>query len=263
MHPPNETLIINADDFGLSHSVNMAVIQSFKRGLCTSCSIMPNMPGFEEACELANTHGLNEKVGLHLTLTDGRPLTEDMKNCPRFCDAEGRFRPWRKGRALWLNRRQRTILEAEITAQITLCGERGLSIAHLDTHGQIHEERELATSMMRVAVKQGIRRIRICRNFGPGLSRFKAIYRHTVNSRLRRAQLSHTDYFGTAVDYLVYCYRKRFGRLNSTPGSWEVMIHPDLDDRQQLVDSFLWPNAQALVRGMPLHETAGPCPSGQ
>src|SRR4030042_5043483 len=77
-------LIINADDFGLSHSVNLAVIRAFERGLCTSCSVMPNMRGFEEACDLARKHELTDRAGLHLTLTQGGTDTRAPKAFPRF-----------------------------------------------------------------------------------------------------------------------------------------------------------------------------------
>ena len=43
--------IINADDFGLSSSVNK-IVESFNNGLINSTTLMANMPGFEEAVEL-------------------------------------------------------------------------------------------------------------------------------------------------------------------------------------------------------------------
>ena len=46
-------LIVNADDFGLSHSVNEAVIRAHREGILTTASLMVNEPGFDEAVELA------------------------------------------------------------------------------------------------------------------------------------------------------------------------------------------------------------------
>ena len=48
------TLIINADDFGYDSDVNHAILTSFSKGFCSSTSIIPNMPGFEEACQLCH-----------------------------------------------------------------------------------------------------------------------------------------------------------------------------------------------------------------
>ena len=50
-------IIINADDFGLSHDVNLAVVEAFKRGFVTNATIMVNMPGFEEGVALSKENG--------------------------------------------------------------------------------------------------------------------------------------------------------------------------------------------------------------
>jgi len=84
-------LIINADDFGESQQVNKAIIQSFENGLCSSATLMPNMPGFEAACELVHEYKLLNHIGMHLVLRGGYPLTEKIKHFSTFCDQEGRL----------------------------------------------------------------------------------------------------------------------------------------------------------------------------
>src|SRR5687767_8415619 len=64
-------LIINADDFGLSHDVNAAVIRAHTEGVLTTASLMVNEEGFEEAVDLARSHP-RLGVGLHLSLVCGR-----------------------------------------------------------------------------------------------------------------------------------------------------------------------------------------------
>src|SRR5262249_40716320 len=63
-------LIVNADDFGLSVSVNQAVIRAHREGILTSASLMVNEPGFEDAVKLARENS-RLGVGLHLTLLFG------------------------------------------------------------------------------------------------------------------------------------------------------------------------------------------------
>jgi len=46
-------LIVNADDFGGSASINEAVIRAHYDGILTSASLMVNEPGFAEAVKLA------------------------------------------------------------------------------------------------------------------------------------------------------------------------------------------------------------------
>lgn len=60
-------LIINADDFGMCHSANVAIMQMFDDGVITSASLMPLCPWFEEAKEFAVQH--QSDIGAHLTFT--------------------------------------------------------------------------------------------------------------------------------------------------------------------------------------------------
>ena len=71
-------LILNGDDFGMSRGVNFGMIDCYREGLMTSCSMMTNMPGAEHAAELMRENfGLS--VGIHLNLTVGKPLVAGHK----------------------------------------------------------------------------------------------------------------------------------------------------------------------------------------
>ncbi len=71
-------IIFNGDDFGFSRGVNAAQIDCYEKGVMKSCSMMVNMPGAKEAAELMKLHpGLS--VGIHFTLTVGKPLTPNLK----------------------------------------------------------------------------------------------------------------------------------------------------------------------------------------
>src|SRR2546428_13044096 len=64
-------LIVNADDFGISETVNEAVIHAFTEGVLTSCSLMVTGEAFEHAVGLAHAHpGL--AGGVHLVWGRGR-----------------------------------------------------------------------------------------------------------------------------------------------------------------------------------------------
>ena len=67
----NKKLIICADDFGLTGSVNKSIVKVYKLGNLTHTSLMINMPGTKEAFKLAKTYKkLN--VGLHFNITEGK-----------------------------------------------------------------------------------------------------------------------------------------------------------------------------------------------
>lgn len=235
-------MIINADDFGYSHDVNMAVIESFKKGYCSSATIMANMPGFEEACDLVHEHKLMNHTGAHLVLTEGIPLTDGIKKCIRFCNTEGIFNMGREHRFLRLNNDEKRAVAAELRAQVKTCRKYGINITHADSHRHAHEEWAVSTIVIGICREAGIPYLRLARNCGPQQKIYKTIYRHILNYRFRKAGLSRTLYFGSVGDY---AYLVREKGLNDKTRSAEVMLHPVYDEQGILIEG------QA---GVPLNE---------
>lgn len=60
-------LVVQADDFGMCHAVNQAVVRAFHEGILTQAVMMVPCSAFEEAAELARRDSI--PVGLHCTLT--------------------------------------------------------------------------------------------------------------------------------------------------------------------------------------------------
>jgi predicted glycoside hydrolase/deacetylase ChbG (UPF0249 family) len=87
-------LIIQGDDMGAGHGVNLATLQAFKEGVLRSTNVLAPGGWMPEAAKLLNENpGLD--VGVHLTLTSEwervkwRPLTW----APSLVDANGYFYP--------------------------------------------------------------------------------------------------------------------------------------------------------------------------
>lgn len=80
-------LIINGDDFGITHACNLAIIDCYQKGMMRSTSLMVNMPYVKEAVALWKENP-NLSVGLHLNLTVGFPLTKQLKTLVK---ADGSF----------------------------------------------------------------------------------------------------------------------------------------------------------------------------
>ncbi len=68
-------LIINGDDFGITHACNMAIMDCFRNGLMKSTSMMTNMPYAQEAARLWKENP-QLSVGIHFSLSAGKPITE-------------------------------------------------------------------------------------------------------------------------------------------------------------------------------------------
>jgi predicted glycoside hydrolase/deacetylase ChbG (UPF0249 family) len=218
MLTPSESrkIIANADDFGLNDEVNQAIVEAFEKHMISSATLMANMPGFEEACELAHRHGLLGRIGVHLNLTEGFPLSTPIRRCSRLCDESGALR----SRQTWfrLTKEERIAIETEIAAQVTACLDRGLIPTHMDSHHHVHTEWAVGSAAIDVARQYGIKAIRLSRNCGPGISFIHKLYKWLYNTRLRMYSLAKTRYFGSASDVQDV--------LATKSGDIEIMVHP-------------------------------------
>ena len=68
-------LVVNADDFGITRGVNMAIEQAHREGILTSASLMANMPHREHAVQAVLASNPKLGAGLHLCLTSGRSVS--------------------------------------------------------------------------------------------------------------------------------------------------------------------------------------------
>ena len=85
-------LIINADDFGFSKSINNGIIDAYKEGLISSTTIMINMPYTCDAISKWKENSLLG-IGLHINLTQGSPISDDVKS---LVDENNAFHKHRK-----------------------------------------------------------------------------------------------------------------------------------------------------------------------
>ena len=70
-------LIVNADDFGYSYSVNKGIIEAHKRGVVTSTSIMVDSVAAHEAKELTQFPDLS--IGLHFVVGDDANVKAELE----------------------------------------------------------------------------------------------------------------------------------------------------------------------------------------
>lgn len=154
-------LIVNADDFGLTHGVNRAILELHKAGVLTSTTLMARAQASDEAIELARSTA-TLGVGCHLLLADGEPVLP-AQQIPSLIDARTGHFPASVSVFLTrlLMRRIRAIeIEAEVRAQIEFMQSRGVRITHIDTHKHTHMFPTVLRSVLRAARACGIRAIR-------------------------------------------------------------------------------------------------------
>src|SRR5689334_24221611 len=123
-------LIVNADDFGRSPSINEAVIRAHKEGILTTASLMVNESAFAEAVELAKANP-TLGVGLHLTLLCGHAVLTPQQ-IPGLVNHNGEFTnsPAGTGFRYFFNSRLQDQLRQEIHAQFRKFRETSLPLDH-------------------------------------------------------------------------------------------------------------------------------------
>lgn len=156
-------LIINADDFGLSGSVNRAVIKAWQDGVLTGASLMVGGEAFAEAVEMARQNpGL--QVGLHLTLVQGRSVL-DHGGLPSLTDCAGNFPsdPVLAGLRMFFLKSLHRQIYAEVEGQILRFLATGLPLSHIDGHLNIHMHPTVFDMLCRLMPKHGISTFRLSR----------------------------------------------------------------------------------------------------
>lgn len=229
-------IIINADDFGTSHTTDEAIIQTFSSGALSSTTIAANGATFESACQRAHDEKLLNRIGIHINLTDGQPLTDAIRTCPRFCDAEGYFLPKKitlSRLILPMRNEEKKALCDEVRAQIRRCRQHGLPLTHADSHHHIHTEIMIGTLIMDVLKEEGIHYLRLTRNIGNNMSPAKKAYKLLFNGILSAKGLRGVSYFGEFADMMAV-YRKGIKQTSSA----EIVCHPVLAQNGSISDLY-------------------------
>jgi len=145
-YPPSaRLLVIHADDFGGSHSINRAIIQALEHGWVTSASILVPAPWFPEAAQWAKAHP-NADLGIHLDLNSewttyrwGPVSSKDQ--VPSLLDSEGYF-PLVEDEVA--QNAKIPEVQKELRAQIERARAWGVHLTHLDTHmGTVMQTQQL------------------------------------------------------------------------------------------------------------------------
>jgi hopanoid biosynthesis associated protein HpnK len=259
----NSKVILNADDFGHSSSINEAVVRGHRDGVLTSASLMVNGDAFDEAVQLARENP-NLGVGLHLALVMGR-ATLPQEQLPKLVDANGHFtnNPVAGGMSAFFNRSARPQLEAEIAAQIAKFKSTGLTFDHLNGHLNFHLHPIIFDILMKRQSEWGIPAIRLANDIlwlNTRLAKGRWFYRAThavifrllsrrALPRLTRSGIRHANnVFGLLQndhvdeDYLL----KLLPALPPSPV--EIYSHPNMDSHRHELDALTSPRVNALIK---------------
>ena len=228
-------LALHADDFGMNRAVSDGILRGFRHGLLTSTSVLSNAPDAARALSrwpelLAEQSGgrlpsaevrrrLDDPsclfdLGVHLNLTQGRPLGGD-RYPAELLDPEGRFPGVFKlfARLQRSRGKFRGAIRDEWQRQIQFACDYGVRPTHLNGHQYVEMLPAAAEIVPELMQRFGIKAVRIA--WEPGLFRnvalrgfgvtkwpvaqikhfFAAKFRAVIDAR----RIAHPDaYFGTA-----------------------------------------------------------------
>lgn len=223
----NETcaVLLNADDFGLTEACTRAIYEAFQKRLITDTTMVANGEAMALAFQLAPE--LQGRIGVHINLTEGTPLTPEMQRNPRFV-SHGRFNDYFRTRHNYfrpLSRQDRQDLYTEMTTQVERLIAGGIPLTHADSHHHVHWNWMLAPIFFRVCREHGITKVRCHKNLDGTFKLWNGLYARLYCLRLKRNGFCCPDHF-EGIRMYVHC----------PGGVSEMMVHPDYDPAGTLID---------------------------
>ena len=154
------TVIINADDLGLSSKVNKAIGDALKKGIITSSTILANCITWDEVHKIVENNQ-NASFGVHLNLTQGDAITQS-STLQKYgiTDKDNRFTNWRNKTIDFSEELLQAIYE-EWDAQVNrIINEQNIPVSHIDGHHHIHTLDVLQPCLISLIKKYGIKAVR-------------------------------------------------------------------------------------------------------
>jgi predicted glycoside hydrolase/deacetylase ChbG (UPF0249 family) len=231
------SVILNADDYGLTRGVSQGIRYAFSCGVVSSATAMTNIPGTIRGLEIAKRDSPHLPIGVHLTLTCGKPLSPAEK-VPTLVDGEGCF----FSRESFFARVDRIHPEEaglEFRAQIDALRLHGFQPDHLDSHhfasylsaGLLDQMLRLAEEY-HLAVRPPAGCDRSLLELFPDLPESVAAFlQHNAQALIRRASIPTADQLYLSFYGKTATQKHLSWILGGLPdGVSEIMCHPGMSD---------------------------------
>ncbi|MUJ19457.1 ChbG/HpnK family deacetylase [Aliivibrio fischeri] len=225
-------LILNADDFGLSESVNNGIVECFQAGTVKSTTVMMNQHGIDHAIQLYK-QGLVPDIGLHFTVTAGKPLSNP-EDVPSLIDEDGYF----------LNRQTlmtKQVCEDEVylelNTQYQAALNAGFNINHIDSHHFAGVYPPLKSAFIRFAndINLPVRRVD---NIVAGQDTLTVPTPDAFDMRFFDSGATFENLKAILLEY----------KLTHPNGIVELMCHPSNEEHNDLIELSSYNEMRSLER---------------
>lgn len=220
-------LIINADDCGRSPLIDEHIGKALSQKRISSTTVMANMDDLDGAVKLYNKYHEHASFGLHINLTQGKPLLDskillDYGFYKQVGDhVEFNAQPFRRK---FLSSTIRKEIYKEIMAQYNKVRNAGIVISHIDSHHFIHQAFFMLPLMPKFCKEIGIFKVRNYRNYMPFSIGRAARDLWSLSLKLQEPRLVFTSFF-TSYEGFYNSYTK--GKVYYTDKQIvELMCHP-------------------------------------
>ena len=246
-------LVVNADDLGVTRGATLGIVRAHQDGIVTSASLAATTDAYEHAVRECVRVCPDLGIGLHFTLTHGRPVSA-AHVVPALVDDRGFFR-WRfvpllmatsgGGRA-----ELKAQIARELEAQLQRLRADGIHPDHIDGERHVHLIPGIFELVVAAAARHGVPFVRVGRDVGarcvtladvPGLMASGGFVKWglltALSVRNRRLLQSGVRGIDSVASYL---YTGRLDLVLKTlltaapsSGPVEVMVHPGLPEESR------------------------------
>ena len=240
-------IIINADDLGLTKEANYGILKAFERGYVTQTTFIVNARESREGAAIAHNCGFDDKTGLHLNLSEGYPLTDDIKKYSKYVK-NGKFcyipefmkeETYTKSPLYTYSASTQSpafkeevhALRKELEAQIQQFIAYRFSCRHIDSHCNQLVDLPVWLAVKPLLQRYGFTTIRGIFHSFQRNEIYNEIYRSWLHSELQSTGLKHLSYISSIRKFIMNKQQL------SNEAIIELYVHPILVN-DTLIDNF-------------------------
>ncbi len=245
-------LVVNADDLGVSRGANLGTARAHREGIVTSASLAVTTPFYQHAVESCVRACPDLGIGLHFTLTSGRPVGPPQR-VPLLIDRSGflrwRFLPLLARLGSGSPSHLLDQIEVELEAQLQKMIADGIQPDHIDGERHVHLLPGVFERVAAAARRHDVPFVRVGRDISarflrPGhtaglVARGGFLKWWLVGTLSRRARRASGGLRG-AQQVASYLYSGRLDLLlrellhaNTMPGVTELIVHPGVPEESR------------------------------
>jgi len=220
-------LIVNADDLGLSKSVNEAILFCYKKGYINSSSIITNTPFFDETVQLVHDNAVIINLGVHINFAENKPLTNFKYE--EYLNDNGEWN-WEQTKKYSnsLNTEIKNAFLTELYAQVDKALSANLKLTHIDSHYHLHILPCFYDLFIKAAKKYNVK-LRLAQ-LSHEQNVVKYLYRLYINSKIKLNNHNYSSKFENLGEFLKTFPDNKYQNI-------ELMVHPQFDESSNLTDS--------------------------